>query len=396
MMFCVLYCFIIFLTTAIYAVIDISSEEKLKTMHSTAAPSEVTGDGVSKQESAMDSQKVFRLSHLRYISKKAWACSLLCGAYIHLYRQFTNTGTDLLQVRFGLDYQTAKNKLTILPLITAVLSPILAVFYSNFGLMSLGTLVSTILSVVTYIYFSLLPTEVSGYGIEIGLFLISLFATMFLSCSWSMLILSIPRQASGLMIAITVTFQNILFFLLPLIFSSIYGPRTVNAYQNFFYALAGLGGICLLVAIVLFAADHTSGRILMMPENDIKVKKAQEKQSRAFVDSVLRIQAKSATKTEFGTLGVATTNMWKSVVRSHAGSALQINEGQFFRNDDTDDLRPAKKPKKVKGKVGFSPAVGELVGRNRLQEVEQARKRAMSGESKIEQNLGEELKDKAQ
>ena len=329
-MLCMGFCAVIFVTTAIYAVIDIKNEHylKLKGGGGEGHGEERDVGGCGEGEGSEDVLgKEFKFKHLKYISIKSWLYCLQVAMFVQMYYQFTNTATDLLTTRFGLSYETAKNALAIIPLSSAFLIPALSIFYVKYGQKPLGVLFSSLLGLLTYTYLSLLPSSHPGIYLYLGLAMFAFFFSMFAACLWSCLVISVPKQSAGLMIAMAATSQNMLLTVLPLFFSLFYGPRTVSAYQSFLYAMMGYCGLCVVLASAALYLDLKGNRILTMPENDPKVKIIQMKQNKDFFNSVLRTKHEGA-KMEYGTLGggtgTGTTNVWRSVARSHAGSAIDF------------------------------------------------------------------------
>ena len=360
-MLCMAYSTLIFITTSIYAVIDLKNVHYLKLEagggggHEHGGGGQGGGEGGSGEGEGDDIlDKEFTFKHLKYISFKSWLYALLVAMFVQMYYQFTNTATDLLTTRFGLSFETAKNALAIIPLLHAVLIPIFSALYVKYGLKPLGVLVSSILGILTYLYLSFLPSTNPGIYLYLGLVMFSIFFSMFAACLWSCLVISVPKQSAGLMIALASSMQNFFYTVLPMFFSLFYGPRTVQAYQNFFYAMMGYCGVCMVLAATTLYLDLKGNKILMMPENDIKVKQIQMKQNKDFFYSVLRQKPESG-KTEYATLGggtgTGTTNVWRSVARSHAGSAIGF--GGDFRDsaggkneDEEDDPKTAEERKR--------------------------------------------------
>ena len=232
-------------------------------------------------------EKPFSFRHLRYIKPKSWIAFTVIVLFIQMYYQFTNTATDLFMIRFGMTYQSAKNTVAILPLSNAILIPIFSAFYQKYGQKPLGLFLSAALAVVTYLGMSLFPSQDVGILIYIAAACLSLFFALFNSCLYTAAIICIPKESTSFMIAFLVTLQNVVSAGLPVYYSYFYGPRTVQAYQNTLYALAGFCGGCAVLSFILFLADISGDKLLTLPENDKRVKKIQRKMSMDFLASVL-------------------------------------------------------------------------------------------------------------
>ena len=353
----VCYCFFVFMMVALYAVLDLRymkflriGSGEVKAVEDTEVRPETLKPEENEKETILERNhlkirdsveeedegdpggplkpseqdildKKFTLKHMKYLTKKSWVCMILVVICVHMYFQFTNTATDLLTVRFGLPYQEAKNTLAIIPTFQAVFIPFFSIFYSKFGLKPLGVTTATVLGAATYMYLSFLPTKNPGWRLKAGLASFSFFFSMFVACLWASLVISVPKQAAGFMIGLTNSLQNLLFTVLPLFFSLFYGPRTIQAYQTFLYAMAGYCLVCFFFAALNLYLDLKGDKLLMLPENSIKVKKLQDRANKRLFYSVLKDPAADP-KTEYATFGAGTTNVWKSVAKSHASSTI--------------------------------------------------------------------------
>ena len=319
----VAYSVLIFTTTSIYSVLDLSyghltndpvQKPSTKEVSGGKSGEEGEGEGVEREEeNPLKPEKKFTIRHLRYVSPKAWLLFGMTVGFSQMYYQFTNTGTDLFQIRFGLTYEEAKNCMAILPLLNAALIPVFSVFYGKFGKKTIGMWIGSLLAVATYLYMATIPSTNSGYHPYVAVGLISLFFCTFCSCLLSSLVMSVPKQAAGLFVALVATLQNLLLTTLPLFFSLFYGPRTDQAYQNTLYVLASFSAIMCCLAFFFFIADTTGDRMLTMPESDPRVLKIQQKMSVNFLESAL---TQTRPKTENATMA-APSNMWESAPRSY-------------------------------------------------------------------------------
>ena len=323
------YSVFIFLTTAIYVCLDFRYGDQGKKV---ANPHGGGGGGRSdgaqsdykeqlmqlgESESAMDVEKPFEIRHLRYVKPKSWLIYVMAVIYIQMYYQFTNTATDLFMVRFGLSYEEAKNIISILPLVNALLIPVFSSIYGRFGNKPLGLFLSALLGCSGYLTMSLFPSKNTGYLPYLGVGMISIFFCMFAACLIPCLVMSFPKQAVGFVLATQATFLNVFSAGLPILLGFIYGPRTVQAYQNTLYALAAYCGVCAVLAFVHFLMDITGDRLLTMPENSRKVRKIQEKMSKDFVLSVLSLPKTENATLAPATLAAVTDKVWRSVIKSY-------------------------------------------------------------------------------
>ena len=338
--------FLLFAFTAIFAVLDMKYEHLLKD-----SGKRQKGDGENEIQAALEQadgdhrllgskiasivtiiqDKIFTFKHSRYISLKSWIMLVYIILIPSIYFQFTNTGTDFFMTRYGLSYglsyEDSKNTLSILPLLSASILPFSAAMYTNFGFKPLGMFISNLFAVASYSYLALLPTSNTGPQITICLVLFAIFYGLNYGCMWSSLLLSLPKEASGLFIGFSITMQNILFGVMPLFTGWLYRSRTVEGYQTWLYFMVGYCGLVALCAAMIFLIDTTGDRLLMMPENDPRVVKLQNKMSSDFKNSVLKEVARGRSsrgvKTEYATLaGQTASKTWKSNADSAFGTKM--------------------------------------------------------------------------
>ena len=359
------YSVLIFILTAIYVAIDFKYGQRKRkkrkgvqrNLHNdTAKLSQPKTDLKSETtkiftgESLMDAEKTFELRHLRYTKPKSWVMFGMGTMYIHMYFQFTNTATDLFMIRFGLSYEEAKDIISIFPLVNAIFIPVFSSLYGKFGNKPLGLFLGALIGCGTYLTMTLFPSKNAGYLPYVAVGMISLFFCMVASCLTPSLVISFPKQAVGRLLASQATLLNCFSVVLPIAFGYFYGPRTVQAYQNMLYALAGYCGFCAVIGFVHFLMDVGSDSLLTMPENCKKVRRIQEKMSQDFVLSVLRRD-----RTENATMAGTGEGAWRSV--SGTGKVSQKVEGA----SEVDGDRYSKMLTSGTSQFVKTPAVGRNV-----------------------------------
>ena len=366
--FCTLVSFIIFMLTALFAVLDIKYEKLLKNEEITPEekeenqiekiPNQAKGNDNfgSKVASIVSAvlEKEFTFRHLKYIPVKGWMLLLYTFITPNIYFQLTNTGSDFLSIRFGLSYEDSKNALALVPLIAAIILPFTSALYSKFGLKPLGLLISNILAMGSYIYLAVLPPDSSKASVTAALIMMSLFYGFNYGSVWTCVFLSIPKEASSLFLGLLITLQNAGFSVLPLVTTLLYQSRTVAGYQNWVYFMIALSSVSMLIGVLILIIDLSSGRVLMMPENDPRVLKIQDKMSSDFRDSVFRKPDRGRSKgpkTEYATLAGGTTKSIRTGAQTGGESSLPENDG-FTNNFEGNrfDLSP-NRPKISKTKT---------------------------------------------
>ena len=190
-----------------------------------------------------------------------------------------------------------------------------------------------------YAVFAILPRG-AGSLTKLPLILLALYNGVNFGCMWSSLLLSIPKEAASRMLGVAFTCQNLLYAVFPLMTGYIYRDRTSAEYKNWVYFMMAYISIAVFFALVVFLGDLRGDKMLLLPENDPKVVRMQEKLSYDFRNSVLRKErerSSSGPQTEYATFGGDTYKTWKNDTRSPAETKLvntQEEEKQVGVDDD--------------------------------------------------------------
>ena len=111
----------------------------------------------------------------------------------------------------------------------------------------------------------------------------------FQAAIWSSLTLLVPKEATGLAIAVALTLENILMTSLPVLFGKINTARTPEAFNYSIVLLIGLSVFSFVLSIEIFVFDYYFGhKILYLSENDDSVLEARAMKSREWRNYSLR------------------------------------------------------------------------------------------------------------
>ena len=355
---CVVASFVVFAFTALFAVIDIKNEHLLKTNTKGENGDEEEeiqkaidqADGDQKllgskivSAASMIKEKDFTFKHAKYISLKSWILLIYLVLAPTIYYQFTNTGSDFLMVRYGFTYEEAKNTLSLLPFISALLLPFAAAMYTKFGFKPVGMLASNLFGLAAYSYLAILPTSGESSKVTVCIILIAFFYALNYGCMWSSFLISLPKEASGLCVGFALTMMKGLFGTVPLFTGWLYRDRSVRGYQNWVYFMTGFSVFVTLCAVWVLIIDARGDRLLIMPENDPRVFKIQQKMSNDFKNSVLSRGGDGASKrpkTEYATLaGQTASKTWKSNLGSNYGTKFEEVHNDFSQQKSAENVK---------------------------------------------------------
>ena len=299
---CVLVTFVVFCMTAVFAVLDI----KFDHLHGVAKKSDhyehedesaELKETLNRRSQAVEEKpdsgtreqvKEFTLRHLKYIPLKGWLLVIFNVLTINVYFQLTNTGSDFLAVRYKLSYVDAKNTLTLVPLIAAVILPFFSAFYTKFGQKPLGIFIASLAATGCYGCLALTPAPNPSFGLVLAMIFMAVHYGMCYGGVFSSLLLSVPKEASSLILVLTITLQNVLMTLMPIISGRIYQDRTSQTYQNWVYFMVVFSILAAICSLAIFLVDLKGDRLLKLPENDPRAMRIQEKMSRDFQGRILQ------------------------------------------------------------------------------------------------------------
>lgn len=183
--------------------------------------------------------------------------------------------------RFKYDYVASKNLVTIIPIATMILIPILSTIVLIIGKKGFAMIFTSLVACGTYWYLETLPAEPS-FHVTICIVGVAFFYSLYSSVIWASMTLVVPQQGTSVALGLATTMQNILMTTLPLYFGEVNKPRSITAYNNSLFSLKiiSIGG--LVASILVTVVDLKTGQRLNLPENDKRVLDQKSKASDNF------------------------------------------------------------------------------------------------------------------
>jgi hypothetical protein len=183
--------------------------------------------------------------------------------------------------RFKYDYVASKNLVTIIPIATMILIPILSTIVLIIGKKGFAMILTSLVACGTYWYLETLPAEPS-FHVTICIVGVAFFYSLYSSVIWASMTLVVPQQGTSVALGLATTLQNILMTTLPLYFGEVNKPRSITAYNNSLFSLKiiSIGG--LVASILVTVVDLKTGQRLNLPENDKRVLDQKSKASDNF------------------------------------------------------------------------------------------------------------------
>lgn len=244
-----------------------------------------------KSKKAMESK--FHFKDFKLVGFMPYLVVLYLAVMSNCYYQVMNFMTDMIVQRFGLSYIEAKNAGTLVPVVSMVAIPIMGFLFNKYGKKGIGMFVAGALATTTFVIMSFIPLGCDRKYVVWFVVMVALFRSVYTSCAWSCLVLSVPKQASSATVGFAATMQNLCLASFPPIFASFNFDRNYSAYQNSIYLLIGMSGLCTALSLVINFHDLRGDKLMHMPENDERVAKLKEKKMNEFSEKKIQGKEKS-------------------------------------------------------------------------------------------------------
>lgn len=212
----------------IYKVIEVrrSKESAKKSLKDSTRRDTGRSILISKQASVLDQVdrklRKFETNDLKRISSNSWFLIVYFAITANAFYMFTTFATDLLVKRYGFSFEQSKNAVALLPVLNMVLIPLFSFILSKIGWKSIVMFSASIVCIVVYFWMSTINQNASDSILPyIGIFGVALFWCLQTSSMWSCLSISLPTQAVSVMIGIATVLQNLIGFVMPLVFGTI-------------------------------------------------------------------------------------------------------------------------------------------------------------------------------
>lgn len=222
--------------------------------------------GIKENKKKVD----FSLKQVKQLKGLFWLLALLFGFGCQGYYQFIGFATDCFIQRYGYTFEEAKNKLTLIPLISMILMPIFSGLIVKIGKKGFVLLLSFSLFLLNFLLMLSYP-ETPGNYIYAIIGLISVAYCLFVATIWPCMTLSAPSKATSVALGFGLNIQNLFLTAMPLIFGQINLKRDVKAYNNSLRLLCLIMILSIFLNIVVIYVDFKTGKLIHLPENDERV-----------------------------------------------------------------------------------------------------------------------------
>lgn len=230
-------------------------------------------------------EPVFTFSHIRHLGIMFWLLSLIFVTISQVYYQSINFLTPFLQNRFGYEYEMATRLVMFQQIFAAFAIPILSSIVVVIGMKGFFLIASSLIGLSSFVIFYFMPAEPHMLVVA-GVIMLGLQFSLYSCVIWSSLALSVPKQATGIALALATTLQNILMTTMPVLFGYINRDQEVESYQKSILIFITLASAALILSVFTTIYDICHDGILYKSENKKEVLDLRERRSTEWRTSV--------------------------------------------------------------------------------------------------------------
>ena len=237
---------------------------------------------MTAEDMYFDEKIEFGFKSIKFFNATYW---VLCICFLFLancYYQFTNMATDLLVVRFGYQFEEAK-QITIAPEIAFIIvSPFVSKIIEVRGWKPFFILLSSLLFCGSYCFMYFLESQKS-YFVYLCFTTIGMGFGIVSCALHSSVALSIPKSGVSMGYSIMTTIENAGLSTLPLYFGYIAKSRSIESYNECILSLIILSFLGTICSIVLLIYDTNKTQLLTLPENSKAVRRLRKQIDSDFI-----------------------------------------------------------------------------------------------------------------
>ena len=239
------------------------------------------------QEVEMKVEYSFRPSDLKKFTPLYWMTVAAYGLLYSCYTQFAHISTELAVRRFKYDYRDGKNFVASIKVVVLLLLPLWSYLVLRLGKKALILLISSIVATLAFSVMLLCPLRPS-HLYTASIVLVGLFYSLYLSCIWPSLTLTLPKSAAAVGLGIASSAQMLCNLLFPGFIGMITRERDAEAYGNALIFLVGFSVLCVVFCGYLYYLDLRGEKVLDLPENSEKVKQYRDLLDMSFLSGSAR------------------------------------------------------------------------------------------------------------
>lgn len=186
-------------------------------------------------------------------NKRFWLISLLCVFFYCCIISFKKFGTAIVIPRFGMDLDSAKWTITMIPFFTVIFTPLFGAVVDKVGKATLWMIAGAALVLSAHLVIAFAPQGVPFYG-YLGIAVLGIGYSLVPSAMWPSVPKIVPQKTLGTAFSLVYWIQNMGLLVVPIFVGGIFNTASTDssaAAVNAEFIFIGLGVLALCVAILL-------------------------------------------------------------------------------------------------------------------------------------------------
>ena len=181
--------------------------------------------------------------------------ALLCVFFYCCIISFKKFGTAIVIPRFGMDSESAKWMITLIPFFTVVFTPLFGALVDKVGKATRWMIIGAILVFCAHLIIAFAPQGVPLWGYA-GLAILGVGYSLVPSAMWPTVPKIVPEKNLGTAYSLTYWIQNMGMLLVPIFVGRVFKAEasTLVAAVRAEYIFIGLGVIAIIVALLFYAS----------------------------------------------------------------------------------------------------------------------------------------------
>lgn len=194
--------------------------------------------------------------------------ALLCVFFYCCIISFKKFGTAIVIPRFGMEAESAKWVITLIPFFTVVFTPLFGALVDKVGKATRWMIIGALLVFCAHIIIAFAPQGVAFWG-YLGISILGVGYSLVPSAMWPTVPKIVPEKNLGTAYAITYWIQNMGMLLVPIFVGRVFKAEesTLVAAVRAEYVFIALGVVAISVAVMLCISSHRHPELKMDEPN---------------------------------------------------------------------------------------------------------------------------------
>ena len=214
--------------------------------------------GITFGRGAVREEDKFKISDLGKLltNGRFILISLLCVFFYCCIISFKKFGTSIVIPRFGMELDSAKWVITMIPFFTVVFTPLFGALVDKLGKGTLWMICGSVLVLAAHLVIAFAPQGVPFWG-YFGISLLGVGYSLVPSAMWPSVPKIVPERNLGTAYSLIYWIQNMGMLLVPIFVGRIFKARSgVDAAVAAEWIFIGLGCVAVIVAVLLRGASR--------------------------------------------------------------------------------------------------------------------------------------------